>query len=86
MIANEQYSQALRALQRLIVHAKDQAYLAGQNKLAELLNDVELLPEIVADEADRTADFVEMLRGIARLHPSCRYIVDEFERVPTGSA
>jgi len=86
MIHAEQYSQALRALQRLIVHAKGQAYEAGQDRLAELLNDVELLPEFLADESNRTGDFIEMLQGIARLHPSCRYIVEEFERVSTGSA
>ena len=86
MIHADQYPHALRALHRLIVHAKAQAYEAGQDRLAELLNDVELLPEFVADESNRTGEFIEMLQGIARLHPSCRYIVEEFERVPTGSA
>ena len=86
MIQAEQYPQALRALQRLIVQAKVQAYEAGQERLAELLNDVELLPEFLAGESDRTGEFTEMLQGIARLHPNCRYIVEEFERVATGSA
>jgi hypothetical protein len=85
MIQASHYPQALRALQRLIVHAKAQAYEAGQNKVAELLNDVELLPEFLADEGDRTGEFIEMLQGIARVDPSCRYIVDEFERVSTGA-
>ena len=86
MIQPEQYPQALRVLQRLIVHAKAQAYAAGQDRLAELLNDGELLPEFVADESDRTCEFIEMLQGIARLHPSCAYIFEEFARVSTGSA
>jgi hypothetical protein len=86
MIQAEQYSQALRALQRLVVHAKAQAYAAGQDRLAELLNDVELLPEYLADESDRTGEFIDMLQGIARLHPSCQYIVKEFEQVSTGPA
>ena len=86
MIHANQHPQALRALQRLIVHAKAQAHGAGQDRLAELLNDVELLPEFLADESDRTGEFIEMLQSIARLHPSCQYIVEEFERVSTGSA
>ncbi|MCI0638854.1 MAG: hypothetical protein L0Y72_24140 [Gemmataceae bacterium] len=86
MIQDEQYPQALRALQRLIVQAKEQAYQAGQSDLAELLNDVELLPEFLADDADRTAEFIEMMQSIARLHPTCRYIADEFRQVPTDSA
>ena len=57
MIRSEQYPLALTALQRLIVHAKAQAYEAGENKLAELLNDVELLPEYFADQRDRTGEF-----------------------------
>jgi hypothetical protein len=86
MIHAEQHPQALRALQRLIVHAKAQAYGAGQDQLAELLNDIELLPEFLADESDRTGEFIEMLHGIAQVQPSCQYIVEEFERVSTGSA
>jgi hypothetical protein len=86
MIMQEQHPQALRALQRLIVHAKAQAYEAGQAKLAELLNDIELLPEFLADEADRTGEFIEMLQGIARLHPTCRCAVEEALRLPTTSA
>ena len=50
MIPTEQYPQALRAIQRLIVHAKAQASEAGQGQLAELLNDMELLPEFLADD------------------------------------
>ncbi|HLW67900.1 MAG TPA: hypothetical protein VKS79_21465 [Gemmataceae bacterium] len=80
MIRLEQYPQALRALQRLIIHAKSQASQAGESRVAELLNDVELLPEYLADERDRTGEFVEMLQGIAQMNPSCRYIVDEFEQ------
>lgn len=86
MIHPEQVPQAFRALQRLIVHAKAQAHGAGQDRLAELLNDVELLPAFLADDSDRTSEFIEMLHSISRTHPSCQYIVEEFERVSTGSA
>ncbi len=84
MIRVEQYHQALRALQRLIIHAKSQAHQAGENRLAELLNDVELLPEYLADERDRTCEFVEMQQGIAQVNPSCQYIVNEFEQASTS--
>jgi hypothetical protein len=84
MIHVEQYSQALRALQRLIVHAKSQAYQAGESRLAELLNDMELLPEYLVDERDRTGEFVEMLHGIAQVNPSCLYIIEEFDNVSTS--
>jgi hypothetical protein len=83
MIRVDQYPRALRALQRLIVHAKSQAYAAGQTQVAELLNDVELLPEYLADERDRTGDFVEMLQGIVEVNPSCQYIIEEFKSPST---
>ena len=86
MIPAEQVPQALRTLQRLIVHAKAQACGAGQDQLAEWLNDIELLPEFLADESDRTGEFIEILHSIARLQASRQYIVEEFERVSTGSA
>jgi hypothetical protein len=80
MIDAEHYPQALKALQRLIIQAKSQAYDADATAVAELLNDLELLPEFIADEHDRTGELVEMLQGIARAHPNCRYIIEEFER------
>ena len=80
MICTDDFPRALRAIQRLIVHSKAQAYDRGDTQLGELLNDIELLPEYLADERDRTGEFVEMLQGIARMHPSCGYIVEEFER------
>jgi hypothetical protein len=80
MITTEQLPQALKALQRLIIHAKTQAYHCGDARLAELLNDIEMLPEYLADERDRTDEFVEMLHSISRVHASCQYIVEEFER------
>lgn len=80
MIRSDRYPQALRALQRLIVHAKARAYASGQSGLADLLNDIELLPEYIADPGDRTDDFLQMLEGIVEMHPSCRYIGEEFEK------
>ena len=68
------------------VHAKAQACGAGQDQLAEWLNDIELLPEFLADESDRTGEFIEMLHSIARVQPSRQYFVEEFERVSTGSS
>jgi hypothetical protein len=56
------------------------------NRVAELLNDVEMLPDYLADERDRTGEFVEMLQGIAQVHPGCRYIVEEFEQNSGSSA
>ena len=79
MINSDRMAQALKALQRLIIHSKAQAYGAADHNLAELLNDIELLPEFLADGQDRTKEFGEMLQGIARMHPTCRYIVEEFQ-------
>ena len=84
MIQVEQYPQALRALQRLIVHAKAQAYADGKSRVAALLNDLEMLPECLADQHDRTEDFLELLHGIAQVDPSCRYILEEFEQSSVG--
>ena len=68
------------------VYAKAQACGAGPDQIAEWLNDSELLPEFLADESDRTGEFIEMLHSIARVQPTCQYLVEEFERVSPGSA
>lgn len=46
--------------------------------MGDLLDDVELLPELVGDEQDRSQEFHDALEGIAQKHPQCRYIVDQF--------
>ena len=68
------------------VHAKAQAHGARLDQLAEWLKYIELLPELLAGESDRTGEFIEMLHSIARVQPSCQYSVEEFERVSTSSA
>ena len=78
MINSDQFPHGLKALQRLIIHSKAQAYNSANHELSELLNDMELLPEFLADSHDCTEEFVDMLQGIARVHPSCGYIVEEF--------
>lgn len=84
MIKPEQYAPALRAMHRLIIQAKAEAYDLGQTRLADLLNDLEMLPEYLGDEQDRTTEFGELLQGIASAHPRCRYIVKEFARAATA--
>lgn len=78
MIDNQRYEAALKAIRRLIVQAKSDAYDAGADTVAELLNDMELLPEFLSVDEDRTTDLVDALEGIATVHPRCRYIVEEF--------
>jgi hypothetical protein len=82
MIDKQRYRQALTAMQKLITHAKSQAYSGGATEVAELLNDIELLPEFLAEDLDRTDQFVEMLESIAQTHPTCRYIVEQFLEAP----
>ena len=62
------------------LHSKAQAYNSGSTQVAELLNDMELLPEYLADQRDCTSEFVDMLQGIAQMHPGCRYIMEDFEQ------
>jgi hypothetical protein len=82
MISPDLLPHVLKALQRFIVHCQDQAYASGAGELAQLLNDIELLPEFVADDHDRTEELIETLHGLARIHPGCRYVVEEFDRAP----
>jgi hypothetical protein len=84
MINRQQYAPALRAMHRLLVQAKAEAHDVGLTKLADLLNDLEMLPEYLGDERDRTTEFCELLQGIASTHPRCRYIIEEFARAPAA--
>jgi hypothetical protein len=78
MIVPEQTHDALKSIQSLIVQARHQAYTAGASDVGNLLDDIELLPELLCDNQDRSREFRDMLEGIGQKHEQCRYIVDEF--------
>ncbi len=82
MIQPEMLPQTLKALHRLIVHARSRAYDGESAAVAEILDGFELLPECLADETDRTDEVIDMLHDLAGKHPDCRYIADEFDRAP----
>jgi hypothetical protein len=70
MISAELVNPALKALQRLIIQAKIQAYEEAGDDLAQFLDDFELVPEYLADDADRTEEFLVTLRGLVQKYPS----------------
>lgn len=85
MIDDFRLKPALEALRALIVHAKGAAYGAKQTRLADLLNDVEMLPEYIASDIEQTEDFNVMLDGIAQMYPECRYIVETYNEVAAAT-
>jgi small-conductance mechanosensitive channel len=78
MMTSAQMCGALKSIQSLIIQARHQAYSAGAQQVGDLLDDMELLPEILSDEQDRRQEFRDALEDIAQKHPECRYIVDQF--------
>ena len=80
MMTTEQMQAALSVIQALIVQARFQAFEAGADHLAGLLDDVELLPLFIAE--NRAADFDEMIRGIVEKHPECRYVLEQYADRP----
>lgn len=65
-----------RVVEGVIIRAKIQAYEVDD--VAQLLNDFELIPEYVADEVDRSEEFLATLLSLAQVYPSlpkgCRRI------------
>ena len=75
-MTSEQMRLALIAIHELVVQARFQAFDAGANSVAELLDDIELLPVYLAES--RKAEFDEMINSIVEKHPECRYVLDRF--------
>jgi hypothetical protein len=81
MIRDEKHSDALQAIRALIIQAKVMASETGESPLADLLNDIELLPDYMAAEQDMTSEFRDVLAGIAEIHPCCTHALDRFDAV-----
>lgn len=79
MIRPEKYLPALSALRQVLVRARFLAQQQEQlDKLADLLDAAEYLPRLLADEADRTAEFTAWIKDISENYPYCRNIYVEF--------
>ena len=76
MMTPEQMRAALSAIQALVVQARFQAFEAGADYVADLLDDIELLPQFVAE--NRGGDFDEMMNSIVEKHPECRYVLEQY--------
>src|SRR2546425_1214129 len=67
-----------------VVDPSGQSLGEGEIPLEALRSPKPLIRRItLADEHDRTNEFAEMLDGICRVHPTCRYILEEFQRAST---
>ena len=87
MIQPEKYSKALLALQQIIIRARFLASKENQMaKVVGLLDAAEELPQLIAAEEDRTAEFATALQAIAERYPYCRNILVEFEHEASGPA
>ena len=87
MIRSEKYTKALSALQQVIIRARFLASKEDQMaKVAGLLDAAEELPQMIADDADRTEEFAAALQAISERYPYCRNIFTEFSRETSGSA
>jgi hypothetical protein len=85
MIAPKKLPNALYALQAVLTHAR---FLAGKPDQAKLvvglLDYAEYLPWLIANQADETARFREMLEDVAKRY-SCAYVLRCFDdSVPSG--
>ncbi len=85
MIRSDKYTQALIALQQVLVRARFLAQTREHlDKLAGLLDAAEYLPQLIVDPADRTAEYAAWIEEIAERYPYCRQIYIEFNRqLPT---
>ncbi|MGH9842734.1 MAG: hypothetical protein ACREEM_28655 [Blastocatellia bacterium] len=87
MIRSEQYVKALSALQQVIIRARFLASKEDQRtKAVGLLDAAEELPQMIADDADRTEEFAASLLAIAERYPYCRNIFTEFIGETSSSA
>ena len=83
MIRAEKYTQALTALQQIIIRARFLAYKEEEHsKIAELLDGAEYLPQLILAKEDCTESYAAALKEISEAHPYCRSIFLEFSREP----
>jgi hypothetical protein len=85
MIKSEKLPGALYALHGVLIQARTMAYGGVPTAaLADILDDAELLPRLLASQADETDKFREYLEEIAKKHHAM-FVVQRFDE-PTPHA
>ena len=80
MIRPEKYENALRALNAVLVWARQMAYeKASQEQLAEVLDVAEELPTLFIQKEDMTDYFRQALQGLAEKYPGFGLAVERFD-------
>jgi hypothetical protein len=80
VISDKLQKPALRALESLISLARFHALKNRPSEdLAEFLDRVSYLPQLMLDEADRAEDFIKCLRQLSELTPESELVLREFE-------
>ena len=85
MIRPDKERNALLALQAVLIHARSMAYdQVPYGKVAEILDDAEILPSFLASETDETENFRKVLVKVAERYKG-RRALDLFDGPPPGS-
>ena len=79
MIRPEKISNALYALQGILIHARAMASRGAAGKeLADLLDIAEVLPQFMASKTDMTDEFRQYIAEISNKH-GCPFILQYFD-------
>jgi hypothetical protein len=83
MVPNERHQNALRAMNRVLVLARSMAYeRLPHEEIASVLDVVEYLPRLLADERDQAAAFRGCLEDLAARWPLFGDALEVFDRSP----
>lgn len=84
MIQPNRQSNALAALNSMLVLARNLAYEGKGDEVAAVLDIAEYLPMLMLDSEDRTAEFREQLVGLAAARPAFSLAVERFDARKAG--
>lgn len=82
MIEPSKQSNALAAINAVLVLARQLAYEGKSSEVAEVLDTAEYLPLLVRDPEDRTGAFREQLAGLAAKWPAFSLALERFDAAP----
>jgi hypothetical protein len=80
MIAQDKMNDALYALNAVLVHARTMAFEhAAHGDLARVLDVAELLPMLIAENADATAQFRGHLEALVQMNAGFGFALERFD-------
>lgn len=80
MIREDKYRHALYALHVFFVSVRNNAAMSGDKRMSIAFDYLEIIPDYILDEADKTENIRGLIKDLVDLYPDCSHALEVLDQ------